>query len=157
MPETASVFALAKAIKEHGHGADIEAVRAEPHEVIQYPRDLVEHYPDVLRTQRRLDAEQFLDGHDVGVLVAHHRNIVEPVHVTDALVEGLRFRKFLRCTMQEADVRIGLMDDLALQFQHQAQHAVCRRVLGAEIHRVTLDLSHSPCPSAPRRSGCRRE
>ena len=140
------VFALAEAVQEHGHGADVETVRAEPHEVVQDAGDFIEHHPDVLRAQRRLDAEQFLDRHDVGVLVAHHRDVIEPVHVADALAEGLRFCELLRRTMQQAYVRIGFMDDLSLQFQHQAQHTVCRRVLRAEIHRVTLDLSHRPCP-----------
>jgi hypothetical protein len=45
--------------------------------------------------------------------------------------------------VQQADVRVGALDDLAVELEHQAQHAVGRRVLGPEVHRVVADLSHS--------------
>ena len=38
--------------------------------------------------------------------------------------------------MQQADVRIGALDHLAVELEHQAQHAVRRRMLRPEIHRV---------------------
>ena len=44
--------------------------------------------------------------------------------------------------MQQPDVRIGALDHLAVELQHQPQHAVRRRMLGAEVHCVVLDLSH---------------
>jgi hypothetical protein len=59
----------------------VERVAAQPQQVVQDARDLVEHHADVLRAQRHLDAQQLLDGQAVGVLVAHHRHVVEPVHV----------------------------------------------------------------------------
>ncbi len=136
------VFALAEAIQEHRHRADVEAVRAEPHQVVQDARDLVEHDADVLRALGHLDAEQLLDCHAVGVLVAHHRDVVEPVHVADRLVVRLALGELLGRAMQQADVRIGLLHDLAVHLEHQAQHAVGRRMLRAEIHRVAADLSH---------------
>jgi hypothetical protein len=43
------VFALAEAVQEDRHRADVEAVRAEPQQVVQHARDLVEHHADVLR------------------------------------------------------------------------------------------------------------
>jgi hypothetical protein len=44
--------------------------------------------------------------------------------------------------VQQADVRIGALDDFAIELEHQPQHAVRRRVLGAKIHRVVTDLGH---------------
>jgi hypothetical protein len=44
--------------------------------------------------------------------------------------------------MQEADVRVGALDHLAVELEHQAQHAVGRRMLRPEIHRVVADLRH---------------
>ena len=141
------VLALAEAVQKHRHGADVEPVRTQPHQVVQDAGDLVEHDADVLRTQRWLDAEQLLDRQHVGVLVAHHRDVVEPVHVADRLVPGLRFRELLGRTMQQADVRVRLLHDLAVHFEHETQHAVRSGVLRAEVHRVTLDLSHErACP-----------
>ena len=52
------VFALAEAEQEHAHRADVEAMRAQPHQVVQDARDLVEHHADVLRAHRHLHAQQ---------------------------------------------------------------------------------------------------
>ena len=136
------VLALAEAVEEDGHRADVEAVRAEPQQVVQDARDLVEHDADVLRAHRHLDAEQLLDRHHVGVLVAHHRHVVEPVHVRHRLDEGLVLGELLGGAVQQADVRVGALDHLAVELQHQAQHAVRRRMLRAEVQRVVADLSH---------------
>jgi hypothetical protein len=60
--------------------------------------------------------------------------------------------------MQQADMRVGALDDLAVEFQHQSQHAVRRRVLGAKVHRVVLDFSHEIQPDElGRRLTCRRQ
>ena len=144
--EVHQVFALAEAVKEHRHRTDVQAVRPEPHQVVQYPGDLVEHDADILRPLRHLDAEQLLDREDVAVLVAHHRHVVESVHVTDALVERLRLGEFFGPAVQQTDVRVRLLDRLAVHLEHQAKHAVRRGMLRPEIHRVVLDLSHRPGP-----------
>ena len=136
------VFALAEAIQEHGHGADIQPMRAQPHQVIQYPGNLVEHDADILSAQRRPHTEQFLDRQHVAVLVAHHGHVVEPIHVADALIERLAFGQLLGTPMQQADMRIRALNDFAVHLQHQAQHAVGRRMLRPEIHREILNLSH---------------
>ena len=110
--------------------------------MIEDARDLIEHHADVLGALGRRDAQQPLDREHVGVLVAHHRDVVEPVHVADRLIEGFGFGQLLGAAVQQADVRIGLLDDLAIHLQHQAQHAVRRRMLRAEIHGVVADLRH---------------
>ena len=94
--------------------------------------------------------EQLFDRQDVGVLVAHHRDVVEPIHVADRLIERLALRQLLGRAMQEPDVRIGLLNDLAVHLEHQAQHAVRGRMLRAEVHRVIAYLSHWVCRTAPR-------
>ena len=42
--------------------------------------------------------------------------------------------------MQQSDMRIGAFDEFAVHFQDQAQHAVRRRMLRAEIQRMRVDL-----------------
>ena len=54
----------------------------------------------------------------------------------------LRFGELLGGAMQQADVRVGALDHLAVELEHEAQHAVRRRVLRAEVQRVVLDLGH---------------
>ena len=86
--------------------------------------------------------EQPLDREHVAVLVAHHRHVVEPVHVADRLVERLALGELLGRAVQQADVRIGLLDDLAVDLEHEPQHAVRRRMLRPEVQREVLDLRH---------------
>jgi len=50
-------------------------------------------------------------------------------------------------SVQQADVRVGALDHLAVELQHQAQHAVRRRVLRAEVERVVADLGHQSSPA----------
>ena len=50
-------------------------------------------------------------------------------------------------------MRIGLLDDLAVHFEHQAQHAVRRRVLWSEVQREIAYLSHWPYPVVARTAG----
>jgi hypothetical protein len=108
--------------------------------VVQDAGDLVEHRADVLRALGHLEADQALDGAHVGVLVAHHRHVVEAIHVADRLVEGLGLGQLLGAAMQQADVRVGALHDLAVHLQHQAQHAVRGRMLRAEVQGVVADL-----------------
>jgi hypothetical protein len=122
------------------HRAEVERVRTDPHQVVQDARDLVEHRPDPLRALRCFDPEQALDREHVGVLVAHHRHVIQAIHVADRLVERLGFGEFLGAAMQEADVRIGALHDLAVHLQDQAQHAVRGRMLRTEVERVVADL-----------------
>ena len=138
------VFPLAEGIQEHGHGADIKRVRAQPEQVIEDAGDLVEHDPEVLRARRGFNFKQLLDRAHVGVLVAHHGHVIQPVHVADAVVVGLAFGQFLGAPMQQANVRVDAFHDLAVQFQHQPQDPVGRRVLRPEIHGVVVNLSHGP-------------
>jgi hypothetical protein len=43
--------------------------------------------------------------------------------------------------MQKPDVRVGPLDDLAIQLEHEPQHAVRRWMLRPKIHRVIADLA----------------
>ena len=122
----------------------------EPQQVVQDARDLVEHHADVLRALRHLDAQQLLDRQAVGVLVAHHRHVVETVHVGQRLDEGSCLGQLLGARMQQADVRVGALDDFAVQFQHQAQHAVRAGCCGPKF-RCSSDLLLGPWEARCRR------
>jgi hypothetical protein len=56
--------------------------------------------------------------------------------------------------MQQPDVRVGTLDDFAVHFQHQTQHAVRRRVLRTEIEGVIADISHVTDPRRYLRGRC---
>ena len=133
------VLALTETIQEDGHGADIQGMGGEPHQVVQDARDLVEQGADVLGALRRLHPQQLLDGPHIAVLVAHHGHIVQTVHVADALVVGLGLGQLLGAPVEQADVRVGALDHLAVQFQHQAQDPMGGRVLRPEVQGVVAD------------------
>ena len=84
---------------------------------------------------RHLDAEQLLDREAEGVLLVHRRDIVEPVEIGHRLQVGLVLDQLLGAAVQQADMRIDALDDLAVELQHEPQHAVRRRVLRPEIDR----------------------
>ena len=67
------------------------------------------------------------------MLLIHRRDIVEPVEIRDRLQIGLVLDQFLGAAMQQTDMRIDAGDDFAVEFQHQAQHAVRGRMLRSEI------------------------
>ena len=134
------LFALAEGIQEYRHRPQVERIGTQPHQVVQDAGDLIEHGADVLRTLRRFDPHQRFDRTHVGVLVAHHRDVVESIHVADRLVERLGFSQFFRATVQQADVRVGAHDGFAIHFQDQTQHAMRGRMLRAEVHGVVADF-----------------
>ena len=54
------------------------------------------------------------------MLVGHHRHIVETIHVRKCLQIGLGLDQLFGRPMQQADVRIGTLDGLAIKLQHKA-------------------------------------
>ena len=87
--------------------------------------------------------QQPFDRHAVGMLVHHHGHVVQTIHVGHGLQEGPGLGKLFRTAMQQADVRVGALDDLAVELQHQTQHAVRGGMLRAKVQRVVTDLGHA--------------
>jgi hypothetical protein len=140
------IFALAERIQQNAHCADVESMRTDPHQVVQQARDFVEHDADVLGAQRHLDAEQLFDRHHIRMLVAHHGDVIEPVHVGNRLQVSFLLRQLFRRAMQQPDMRIGALDHLAVELQHQTQNTVRGRMLRAEVESVILDFCHYLIP-----------
>ncbi len=115
-------------------------MRADPHQVIEDTGDLVEHDANVLGADRRLDAKQFLHRQDIGVLITHHGDVIEAIHIRQTLHVVLALGQFFRGPVQQPDMRIGTLDNLTIHLQHQAQHTVRGRMLRAEIKGEIPDL-----------------
>ena len=146
------IFAMLEHPQEGRHRADIQGEGADVQDVIQDPRDLGIEDADILRARRRFDPEQMLDRQGVGVLLAHRRDVIEPVEIRQRLQVGLVFDQLLGAAMQQTDMRVRAIHRLAVEFEDEAQHAMGRWMLGAEIDRVVLDLdfrgSHDASSSA---------
>ena len=127
------LLALLEAPQRRGERADIHRLRGDVEKVRQEPPDLAIEHADQLRAPRHREAEQLLGRETEGMLLVHRRDIVEPVEIRDRLQVGLRLDQLLGAAMQQPDVRVDTLDDLAVDFEHQTQHAVRRRMLRPEI------------------------
>ena len=127
------LLALLEAPQRRGQRADVHRLRGDVEEVRQQPPDLAIEHADQLRAARHLQPEQLLRREAEGVLLVHRRDIVEPVEIRDRLQIGLVLDQLLGAAMQQADMRIDALDHLAVELQHEAQHAVRRRMLRPEV------------------------
>ena len=117
-------------------GPDIHRVAGGVQDMVEDARDLREHHADILRALGNLDVRQLLDGQHIAVLHAHRRHVIEAVHVRQRLEVGLRLAQLFRAAVEQADVRIAPLDDLAVELHDQPQHAVRRGVLRPEVDHV---------------------
>ena len=130
-----NVFALAEAVEEHAHRADIERVRAQPHQMAVQPRKLGHHHAHPLRARRNLDLQQLFHRQRVHQIVRKVGQIVDAVGQRDHLLPGLLLALLFDAGVQEADVGHGLDDGLAFQFEHDPQHAVRGGMLRPHVER----------------------
>ena len=129
-------FALAEGIQKHRHGADIERMRADAHQMIENAGHFGKHHADILRALGHFDIGQLFHRQAVSLLVAHHGYIIQAVHIRQRLQIGAGFGQLFGAAVQEADVRVGAHDGFAVELQYHAQHAVRRRMLRAEVNGV---------------------
>ncbi len=121
------------------HRADIHDMRAKVQHVIADAGQLGEKDAQILRADRHFEVQQLLDREHIAMLLRKRRAIIEPVEIRQRLQIGLILDQLLGATMQQADMRIAALDDLAIQLHDEAQHAVRRGMLRAEVDRVVLD------------------
>ena len=67
------------------------------------------------------------------MLLVHRRHVVEPVEIRQVLQVGAALHQLLGAAVQQADVRVAALDDLAVELEHQPQNAMRRRVLRPEV------------------------
>ena len=127
------LLALLEAPQRRGERADIHGLGGDVEEVRQQPADLGVEHADELGALGHLEPEQLLAGEAEGVLLVHRRDVVEPVEVADRLQIGLVLDQLLGAAVQQADVRIDALHHLAVELQHQPQHAVRRGCWGPKL------------------------
>ena len=118
--EAHQLLALLEAPQRRSQGSDVERLGRGVQQMGQDPADLAIEHADQLRAARDLQAQHLLDGQAEGVFLVHRRNVVEPIEIGDVLDVGPRLHQLLGAAMQQADMRIGAVDHLAIHFEHQA-------------------------------------
>ena len=76
----------------------------------------------------------------IRVLLIHRRDIVEPIEIGHVLQVRARLHEFFGAAMQEADMRVDPLDHLAVKLEHEAQHAMRRRMLRPEVDREVAEV-----------------
>ena len=76
---------------------------------------------------------ELLDRADVGRVLQHRGQVVEPVGDRDELDIGAHLGELFDAAVQVAHIRLAVDDDLAVERDGQPQHAVGARVLRAHI------------------------
>ena len=149
--EDHQLLALLEAPERRRQRADVHRLRGDVQKMREEPPDLAIEHADELPAARHLDAEQPLRRKAEGMLLVHRRDIVEPVEIGHRLQVGLVFDQLLGAAMQQPDMRIDALDDLAVEFQHQPQHAMRRRMLRPEVDIEVADVgfSHRSLRSVP--------
>ena len=126
-----------KARRDRAH---IQRIRRYVQQVVQHARDFGEQHADPLAALRHLDAKEFLGGERERVLLAHRRNVIEPIEIRHRLHIRLVFNQLLGAAMQQADMRIRALHDFAIHLQDQPENAMRGWMLRSEIYRVAVDL-----------------
>ena len=142
LEEPEPLLAVAPAVDHHRHRADVHAVGGEEQQVAGDPVELGEEHADPLRPlgDVLVDAEELLGGEAEHQLVEQRRGVVHPRDVGGALEVGEVLARLLHAGVQVADDRLGAQHGLALELEHEAQHAVGAGVLRPHVddHRLVL-------------------
>jgi hypothetical protein len=144
---------FAECVEEHRHGAEVEGMRAEPHQVGGDALQLRQNHPDVLRARRHLDVQETLHGAAVAEVLGNRRDVVEPVGQRLDHRVGAMLAELLDTAVQVADDRPHLGDLLTVQLQQKTEHPVGRGVLRPHVDFHLLGAEHQPFP-APVLSTC---
>ena len=115
---------LAERPEEDRHRPDIQGLRAQPEQVADDALHFGHDRPHVLRALRYGHADQFFNGANVGVVVRHGADVIQPVRMRNDLRVMQAFGKFLHPAVQIAHVGNRLGNAFAVQFQHDAQDSV---------------------------------
>ena len=136
-------LALAEAVEHHRHRADFHRVRAEPHEMAVDALQLGEQHANPLHAIGHLEAEQLLDREAVRVGVGLRAQVIHALDERNDLLKFLLLRRLLDAGVQIADGRRRRHDGLAIELEHQPEHAMRAGVLRPHVdgHRFGADLS----------------
>ena len=136
--ETQDLLALPEGVDEHARGGEIDRGRAEPDQVRADAMQLGDEDPEPARARWGGDPEQLFHRVHVREVVRIRRQVVDPVGERDRLMERPVLHRLLDPGVQEADIRVGIHDDLAVELEEQPEDPMGRGMLRPHVqeHRV---------------------
>ncbi|MNS46032.1 hypothetical protein D3C72_785150 [compost metagenome] len=134
--------------EDRGHGPHVLDIGAKEQQVALDAEQLRHHHPDHVDPVGYLDPRQLLDRQHIGQVVHHPAQVLDPVGVGDVAVPGLALAHLLGTAVVIADVGHAVADLFPVELQHQAEGAVGRGVVGAEVKEhvvlVLVATGHAP-------------
>ena len=127
------LLAFLEAPERRRQRADIHGLRGDVEEMREEAADLGIEHADELGAHRYRHADELLHRERIGVLLVHRRHVIEAVEIGQRLEIGLVLDQLLGAAVQQPDMRVDALDDFAVELEHEAQHAMRRRVLRPEI------------------------
>ena len=142
-------LAVGEHVEDRRHRAQVLGEGAVPDQMAGDAEQLRHHDADDLGAVGNLDAGQLLHRQHVGQVVHHAAQVVDAIGVGDVRVPGLPLGHLLGAAVVVADVRHGVDDLLAVELQHDPQHAVRAGVLRTDVqeHEIGRHRGDGSCPT----------
>jgi hypothetical protein len=137
-------LALAKAVKHHGHRAELHCVRAEPDQMAVDPLELGQEHANPFHAIGHFEAEKLLHRQAVRVGIGLRAEVVHPLDERNHLLKFLLLGGLFDAGVQVSDRRCRRHDRLTIELEHQPEHSVSAGVLRPHIdgHRFRAELGH---------------
>ena len=124
---TPNLFSLLKPPQERCRRPHIHNMTRDGQNMIQQSSNLGKHGPNVLCPEGDIDPQQLLDSEGVRLLVAHHGDVVQSVHIRKRLHVGLVLHQFLCAPVQQADVGVAAQNSLDRQTETETDRETDRQ------------------------------
>jgi hypothetical protein len=118
------------------------AVGPQPEEVGGDPGQLHDQHPDILGPLGDLDAQQLFHRQAEAEVVHFPGQVVHPVHQGQALVIGAVLAHLLNAAVEKTDVRVGALDELAVQLHQDPKDPVGAGVGRAHVQQHGFGALH---------------
>ena len=67
------------------------------------------------------------------MLLVHRRDVIKPIEISDRLRIGFVLDQLFSAAMEQSNMRIDALYNLAIKFQDEAQNAVCAGCCGPKF------------------------
>ena len=126
-------FAFLKPPQRRGQRADIHRLRGDIQQVVQNTTNLGIKHPDQAGAARHHGACQTFNRQTPGMFLVHRCDVIQPVEIGQVLQIGPALHQLFSTAMQQPDMRVTPLHNLAVQFQHQPQNPMRGGVLRAKV------------------------
>ena len=109
------LFALFKAPKRRGQGANVHSLGGDVQQVVQDPADFRIEDTDQACPARNRRVGQLFNRKTPGMFLVHRRHIIQPVEIWQILQIGPAFHQLFSAAMEQADMGVAAFDNLAVK------------------------------------------